>query len=104
MAHPSGGYFFIAIIKAAISCASLRLRGGVGMVACGKSRNDTIISEVMVSLAAMDANEGRPFDLPKDGQDPSVVRLRDTPSTSAPTTDGHFRHPVHEPLDPLLRG
>jgi hypothetical protein len=37
------------------------------MVACGKSRNDTIISEVMVSLAAMDANEGRPFDLPVGG-------------------------------------
>lgn len=50
-------YFFISIIYAAISWASLPLSGKFGIVACGKSKKEAIISELIVSLLAMDAND-----------------------------------------------
>src|ERR1035441_2858386 len=51
-------YFFILTINSAISWASLRLSGKFGIVACGRSRNDAIMSASIVGLAAIDANDG----------------------------------------------
>jgi len=52
------------MMNAAISWASLRLSGKFGIVACGRSRNEAIISKVTVSLAAMDGNDGALLYLP----------------------------------------
>jgi len=49
-------YGFMSMMNAAISWASLRLSGTFGMVACGRRRNEAIISEVIFSLAAIVAN------------------------------------------------
>jgi hypothetical protein len=56
------------MINAAMSWASLRLSGVFGIVACGKRKNEAIISEVIVSLFAMDANEVIPLKF--SGADP----------------------------------
>jgi hypothetical protein len=56
------------MINAAMSWASLRLIGKFGIVACGKRKKEAIISEVMVSLFAMDANDDTPLNFP--GADP----------------------------------
>jgi hypothetical protein len=53
-------YFFISIINMAMSWASLRLSGRFGIVACGRSRNEAIMSALIVSLAAISANDGTP--------------------------------------------
>jgi hypothetical protein len=45
-------------MNAAISRASSRLSGKFGMVACGKRKNDAIISAVTFFFVAMDANDG----------------------------------------------
>ena len=49
------GYFRLARINAAMSCASFRLIGWFGMVAWGRRKNEAIISAVTVSLAAIEA-------------------------------------------------
>jgi hypothetical protein len=54
-------------MSAAISWASLRLSGKFGIVACGKSKNEAIISELIVFLAAMDAKDDALLDLPGPG-------------------------------------
>lgn len=56
------------MINAAMSKASLRLSGKFGIVACGKRKNEAIMSEVTVSLFAMDTNEDTPLKFP--GADP----------------------------------
>jgi hypothetical protein len=61
-------YFFIAMMNAAMSWASLRLSGKFGIVACGKRKKEAIMSEVIVSLFAMDANEDTPLNF--TGADP----------------------------------
>ena len=60
-------YFFMSMINAAMSLASLPLIGKLGMVACGISKNEAIISELMFALFAIAANEGRPLVLPEAG-------------------------------------
>ena len=45
------------MMNAAMSCASLRLSGKFGIVACGISRNEAIISDVMSGRFAIDAKE-----------------------------------------------
>jgi hypothetical protein len=58
------GYFFISIMNRAMSWASLRVKGGFGIVACGRSRNEAITSAVIFSLAAIDANDRALWNLP----------------------------------------
>jgi hypothetical protein len=54
-------------MSAAISWASLGLSGKFGIVACGKSKNEAIISELIVSLAAMDAKDDALLNFPGPG-------------------------------------
>ena len=61
------------------------------MVACGSSRNEAIISELIFSLAAIAANGGAPWDLLGAG------RWRGIPRTTAPTAAGHFRDSAPAP-------
>ena len=56
----------MSMMNAAISSASLRLSDKFGIEACGNSRNETSMSEVTISLAAMDANGGAPLCLATD--------------------------------------
>ena len=52
--------FSFLIPDRAMSWASLQLSGGLGIVACGRSRNEAMISALIVSLAAIAANDGIP--------------------------------------------
>jgi hypothetical protein len=58
-----GRNFFISIMNRAMSWASFRLSGGFGIVACGRNRNETIMSASIASLAAIEANDGIPRNL-----------------------------------------
>ena len=62
------GYFFIAMTKAAISRASLRLSEAFDIVACGSSKNALRVSSVTVSLAASAASGGARLNLVGSGE------------------------------------
>src|SRR3569833_522229 len=56
--RPMDGYFFIAMTKAAISRASLRLSEAFDIVACGSSKNALRVSSDTVYLDASAASGG----------------------------------------------